>query len=1715
MKLPILSFGLLMLASLTVFAAEAPLRVFIRGGVKSHAPGAHEHAQFLKDWQPILTDRGMTVDGGMDLPSDEQLKQTDVLLMYAQDGGTVPPSRWASLDEYLKRGGGLVVVHTAAVSLQEDHWKAIIGGCWRKNTTKWKEGPMDLYYVQNQRLDGGHPITKNASNFHLDDEIYYDMDLSPDVNVLATSYTPNVRDGRKPAEGNKAHIYDIQPQMWTYERTLEGGATPYRAFVSIPGHLYKTFSLPHYRAVLMRGIAWAGKRTNMDEFCKPEELSGLTYPDGGPQKPADTLKNLEIHPDFNLTLVAAEPLITKPMNFDWAPDGSMWVAETPEYPNGRRGMRPDYRGKEWKDHGGIDPRPGQQDRPGLDKISRLIDTDKDGVMDKKEVFYEGLDLVTGLVFYKDGVIVTQAPDILWLRDTDKDGKADKVEKLYGNLGTNDTHAVINNPRWGWDGWIYATHGYSSSDNVVNAKGEKQDNIGSGVVRFKADGSKIEQYSSKGGNTWGLQVTDDNRVMWTQPTSGTILEQVVLPEYALARGKWGNTPSFNVVIGSPKSHPLLSPEQLAYVQIDFVGSFTATAGCAIYDGGSWPAEYNGDYFTTEPTINIIHHERLTPKGSSYTGNKLPGREDTEFIRSKDMWWRPIEARVGPDGAIYIGDFYNQAVIHNDTRGPDHNAVNAAVRPDRDHYFGRIWRLDHKQAKKLDVPDLSKAGPGELVKALDHPNRVVRMTASRLLVELSDVGKPSADFGALGLENTTDSNSRIAGMWTAFRAKPEDVNQTYSLLTVKNGDAAVRRNAAQICEAANLGSINKWQPLLHWVKDEDPSVRIVALNAIATSGDNPSSAAVIVAAWSKFDDDFQKSAAVGALAQNSAAAIAAILDTGDASLAQLASILTQSIGDKNDPAAAAQLVIALGEKPASADGLKRSILDTLGKSLKAAPDMTPELSASLTKLLTSGASSSVLPLAAQWDKAGALKDAIASLTKDLFTKLQLSSAADDERFTAAQSLIGLRSANAASMPAVLGAITGNASPALQTRLINALGETGDTAVGTALAAAYSKLPAEVQPVAFSALVKRGEWALALLDSVKAKTIDPAVLGPANIFRLRTHPDKSVAKRTNEMMDELMPGAKAKSEVIAKLAPEMDKKADIEMGKLLFTATCATCHKFGGAGAEVGPNLTGMGAHGAGELLAAIADPNAEVDPSFTAWNIETKDGQFFAGVIARENPSSIFIRFQGGEKEIRTADIKTRVNTARSLMPEGFDGLGPEVLRNIIAYMQEADGGKKFRTLDLRPNFTATTALGLYESQEKKEQTLTFKKTGTVMVENVPFNIVAPEKAPQNVIVLKGGSGDAYCSTLPQKTDIKVGGFKANRLHILGGVTGWGWQPGGEKMDVLKITIHTTQGQREAIVCQSGVEFADYYNRWDVPGSKFVPGLVEAHQVRWFSKQFNLGAVEIERITMESVPSGGAPTIVAITAELAEPGAPSPGVLTPDAAPAPAPAPKVSAAEAPQEWGQGTRVLLAGGGSSHDFKKFFNEADTAILKAGGFAVQYTENFQTAADKLAEADVLVFSTNQGSFANVAFRAALDQFAAQGKGIVLLHAGMWYNFPGWPEFNKVYAGGGSRGHDNLSKPFGVTVKQPTHPIMKDVPATFTLTDELYYMIPDPAGSPIEVLAEATSVHSGKVFPSVFTVKHDKARIAGIALGHDARAHDLPAFQTILKNAATWAAGK
>lgn len=1612
-----------LLPTTTICAAE-PLRVFIRAGKKSHGPGAHDFPQFLKDWVPMLNERGVKADGGMDFPTKEQLDKTDVLILHAQEAGNIKiGEERKNLMEFLARGGGVVTIHAAAVSKDHDWFKGIIGGSWHFGQTKWLEAPMSLYFT-----DHDNAITKDISNFDIDDEIYYDMDLLPEAKILAAAYTPNtpqLKGGNKEAQARAAeavakkkavNIYDIQPQVWTYEKEK------YRAFTCIPGHWYKNFSHNALRTMILRGIAWAGKRENIDEFCKPAELGdALRYVEGGCPSPEELPKALEVHPEFNLSLVASEPLINKPMNIDWDEKGRLWVVETPEYPNGLRQSNVDA----WKDSGAI--KPGQYERKPLDCVSILSDTNGDGVMDKKQVFADEIELATSSVFYKNGVIVCAAPDIWYFEDTNGDDKADKRSKLYTNLGNRDTHAVINNMRWGLDGWVYATHGYSSTDDVKSGDGSKGFGaIGAGVVRFKPDGSAFEQYASRGGNTWGLDITSDGQVFYTQPTSGNHFIHVVLPEYVLAKGKLPGVMGTNGMLPKEPTFPAMHWEQQAYVQIDQVGSYTAAAGCAIYEGGAWPAKWNYGYFTTEPTLNIVSHFMVEPDGVTYKAKREPGREQTEFIRSKNLWFRPIENRVGPDGALYVVDFCNQAVIHNDTRGPTHGPANAAVRPDRDHYYGRIWKVQHKEAKS-----------------------------------------PAA---------------------TAYRNKPESKGT--------QGSQALRAYEAAK-QAANADKL---------------------LQEFAAA-----------------QDDWTRSALIAAAADKPAEVIAEALSSSSTeSLSNFVSALLPSAL----PANAEKLITACANADAKADPVKNAILRGIATSMNEAPAMSPALTEALKKLLGQPSLAAVtLPLLTKWDKGGVLAVEVKAQLDKLSATLSDNAATVEARVSAAKGLVAVGGASQEQVVQVLA--RPEVPAALQAAIVAALDESGGV---EAIVPAFGTLKREQQTQAFEAMLKRPEATGALLDAVKAGSIDRAIFAPGDVARLRSHPNKQIAKRANELFKV---DNSAKDAIIAKLVPEVEKPGDAVRGKMFFTAACAVCHKLGDIGVAVGPPLDGMGAHGPAELLVHIVDPNREVDPSFWAFNVTTKKGEVLQGVVTSENSATVTLATQVGVREIAKSDIEKRENTQRSLMPEGLDGLGPEALRDILAFIV-GDAAKQFRILHLADAFTADSRDGVFASARPEGGRVKLNKFGNVQVEGVPFFIQDPTKSSTggNLIVLKGGPGkDNHSQTFPAKAEVAIN-VAAKRLQILSGVSGWGWPAVQDEAPALKATVVYEGGEKEEFTFFNGIHFSDYIRPVEVPGSKGIEGLADGQEPRLLTLELTKKGIAKTLILESPAENKTPPVIVAVTADIEGKG---PAPLDADVSKRPPPPAKgkgkgkakneaVSAPEtgpkeggkgdgplvpaAPVQWEAGkTRVLVIGGGSSHNFKDFFGTTDVATLKAGGFSVHYTEDRDQAAAELANADVAVISVNRKFFDTTVYRKALFDFAAAGKGIVMLHPGTWYGFTGWPELNAQIVGGGARGHDKIH-PFEVkTVK--AHPVMEGVPASFTIEDELYYVNAEadkiPVGTAkIEVLAETSpSDKYQKSHPSVWITEHPKARIVGMAPGHDARVHELEAFKKLLVNAARWASGK
>jgi type 1 glutamine amidotransferase len=207
-----------------------------------------------------------------------------------------------------------------------------------------------------------------------------------------------------------------------------------------------------------------------------------------------------------------------------------------------------------------------------------------------------------------------------------------------------------------------------------------------------------------------------------------------------------------------------------------------------------------------------------------------------------------------------------------------------------------------------------------------------------------------------------------------------------------------------------------------------------------------------------------------------------------------------------------------------------------------------------------------------------------------------------------------------------------------------------------------------------------------------------------------------------------------------------------------------------------------------------------------------------------------------------------------------------------------------------------------------------------------------------------------------------------------------------------------------------------------------------------------------------------------------------------------------------------TLIVGGGSSHDFDRWYKQADAETLREGGLAnVTYTDNTDSIIHYLPDMDVLYLSNNQ-PINDPAVRQAIFDFVKDGNGLILGHAALWYNWSDWPEYNTQLVSGGSRGHDPYGE-FNVKVTNSDHPVTENVDQNFTLKDELYYYKTDPSGPGVEVLATASAEGSDESFPSVFVVKHNEGRIVGLALGHDAESHNLPAYQTILKNAVKWAA--
>jgi putative membrane-bound dehydrogenase-like protein len=1618
------------------------LRVFLRGGPKTHGEGEHDHPRFVAEFGPFLGERGAKVEAALEFPTEEQLARTDVLVLYAADAGSIHGEDRAHLERYLARGGGIVAIHDAVCGDDPQWFKTVIGGAWEHGHSKWHMGAMGLYFA-----DREHPITRGVANFDFEDELYTDLHVMPQARVLANGFHD---------------VFEITPQMWVYEP----GA--YRAFVAIQGHYHASFSNPAWRTLLLRGIAWAGKR-DADLLTTGPEREALRYPKGGPLKPEAAAQALQLQEGFQLSLVAAEPLIVKPISLDWDPDGRLWVAQTPGYPE-----KSQFSGHPPRDH-----------------IDVLSDRDGDGRMDESKTFCEGLDLVTSFVFHERGVIASASPEILSLQDLDGDGRADVRSVLFTGFGFGDTHAVVSNLRWGLDGWIYATQGYSgnASTDIRSADGSRRfGKIGNGIFRFRPDGSAIEMVSSYGSNTWGLDFDWDGELFFTM-ANGAHLRHVVIPERALAGGRLPGVETWADIADHDRVFPISHAERTPYVQIDFVGGFTAASGSCVYTGGAWPREFWGSHFVAEPTVNLVHQDHLEPRGATYLASKP---REAEFLASADLWFRPVHMRVGPDGALYVLDFYNQAVVHNDTRGPPHGPTNAAIRPDRDHQHGRIWRVQHERALAFEPPRMSEASSAQLVGMLEHPNAWQRASAQRLLCERKAFDAEPA-LGRLAREG--DARTKVSALWTLARLG--GLEKVCSLETLlEDPDSGVRKNAVRI--ASDLGLVPSGKAALA-ARLSDPDARVV-LAAVQALAACPVDAGIDVKMQTVAKDDWARSAILSSSSRAPLEVLRAALpmyrfEGMPAFVEQLAGCIGRS-GNAEEAGQAVQLLSKQIDQEALmvAAALRRLLREFKGEAI---PSASPELLQALAKLLDHRefeVAVAALPFATRWDASGALAKELEALGDRLVARALDPEAAPAARLSCLRSLIAIPERRAQALKGAEQLLDPLQAPEIQLAVIEELGRSADDEAGAVLARRYIALGAQAREQAFSRLIARPRWASILLEEIEAKRLSANDLGPHRVFQLKSHPDGEVARRAKAAL-EASGGESARKleELLASLTPIVEQPGDLARGRELFEQNCATCHTFQGKGANVGPDLTGMGAHGARALLPMILDPNAAVEAGYVEYVAKTTDERLSAGVLVRESPTSIVLRSTAGDIEVPREEIVSLRSTGRSPMPTGLESLTPEGLRDVLAYLCAGEQG--YRLLDLEPLCTANSREGMYDPRRDRNP-LEFTRTGITKLGGVPFEVLDPGRAAKNVLALKGGRVADWCSKrdYPQRVEVPVG-FALERVHVLGGIAAWGFPCSRDSRPILEWTWKYAGGGSETVVLRDGVEFADWIGRYDVPGSEWVEGLVREGgpgQVRRFALAPSRKEV-IESIVLASFDNDMSPTFVALTAELAG-------------------APKTVGQEAPPVTTPATPldVLVVGGGSSHDFGRWFRDADLATLaRAGLTKTRYTEAPGEIAPQLASLKVLCLTNNQ-PLGGQALRKGVFDFVARGGGLLLVHPATWYNWADWPEYNAKLVGGGARGHESYGE-FEVQVLNTGHPLSAGVPETFRITDELYRFEPDAEGEEIEVVAIGRSLATGERYPVVWTVARKSGRTVCITLGHDGAAHEHPAYRTLLANSVKW----
>lgn len=1080
--------------------------------------------------------------------------------------------------------------------------------------TERGRGPLDpveaLAWIE--RVRSGHHITASCLRvgtvrmLHFPGELFVEYQLAaqamrPDLNVMMAAYGDY-----GPAYIGTAVAY----REGGYETELRSSFVGTDAEVEILRSIRKLLDMPP------------------DGSAEVSAVEALPRPP--PREPMKALQAFTVAPGYRVELVAAEPLIRSPVAIDFDENGRMFVVGMVDY--------------------------SEQASEHLGEVRMLEDTDDDGQYETSRVFAEGLSWPTGVLCYKGGVFVCAAPDILYLEDTDDDGKADRQRVVFTGFARTNVQGLLNSLRWGLDNRIHGASSSCRSRQVVRPDDPSFQAIDLSGRDFSYDPRLLDLRPEAGNLQHGMSFDDWGRKFVSGNSQP--LEMVFYEYRYAARNPFVTLPASRgsiVVDGGADEVFRTSPVEpwrilrtkmrIANPSLGTVegggraaGYFTGATGVTAYRGDAYPAEMRECLFVGDVGSNVVHRERLAAAGALLTSRRID--HDSEFLRSADIWFRPVQFANAPDGTLYVIDMYREVVENPVSLPPE---IKRQLDLTSGYNRGRIWRVVPDHWRPRGQPALGKATTADLVQVLGHRNGWHRDTAARLLCERQD---------AVAVEPLVQLSHEcplpegrihaLYGLAGLGRLEPDVV-----LVALDDPHPRVREHAVRLAElhAHDRSIITR---LVKLVDDDDQRVRYQLAFSL---GEFP--------AGTERD---------GALAQ------LAIRD-GAAAYPRAAVLSSLCEG-------AGRVLTALAAHPADRDSVgSRAILEALacqiGRQLQLedvrrleeilAGPITPR-SETGGRLLAAYLSGRAKAPAEAEDRCP-LSPTLDAARQALLAKAR--SVATDEGATMPDRLqaIGrLALGSFADSTTEFDLLLESRQPQeVQLAVVEALDLLGDPDIGNWFLERWPSLSPGVRTVISQRLLTRVHWTMALFSAIENGRVSVADFDAGQIRMLESRPEPEIRAGYARLSHQMQ--LRPRQAVLDSYQQALELPGDVDRGREHFRRVCSQCHRVGDVGHEIGPNLTAFTNRGAEAILWNVLDPNREVNPAYVNYVVTLTDGRTITGMISEETATSVSLkRAEGHFDTVQRSEIDSLVSTRQSIMPEGLEKqIDQQAMADLIAFL----------------------------------------------------------------------------------------------------------------------------------------------------------------------------------------------------------------------------------------------------------------------------------------------------------------------------------------------------------------------------------------------------------------------------------------------------------------